>query len=285
MPSHAFADSPLASELKVTTWNLEWFTNKAPHHALLGENVKPKSETAITHLMATRKKLLSQIFAFQEADDTPLLARLFPPSEYQIFLSQELQPIAQHVGIAVTKTLPVIHHADLPLALIRQDIPHSLRNGVDISVKFHEIWIRILAVHLKSGCWDAPYPSPAHSCPLLRQQVSILSQWVQDRLTQHQPFILLGDFNRRLTVHDEFFTQLDPTHTLLLLTANQASPCQGGQYFIDHIILASAETIQPIPHSFKVGLYSNEGEPPAFSPPSDHCPVSVSIKLAVPSPS
>jgi hypothetical protein len=59
--------------------------------------------------------------------------------------------------------------------------------------------IRLLSVHLKSGCFQEALNSVSNKvCAKLRTQVPVLEQWVDARATEGVAYAILGDFNRRL---------------------------------------------------------------------------------------
>ncbi|EHH69184.1 endonuclease/exonuclease/phosphatase family protein [Gluconobacter morbifer] len=61
---------------------------------------------------------------------------------------------------------------------------------------------------------------------------------------------------------------------VLLTTADKASPCWGGEYFIDHILLGNAVRTWLRPDSLRVMTYRQDTDPAGLS---DHCPVSVHL--------
>jgi len=74
--------------------------------------------------------------------------------------------------------------------------------------------IRILNVHLKSGCFDSyltnmwwlnqadwsPNGMRDHACTTLARQLPELRAWVLEAKPGDLPFVIIGDFNRRLDV-------------------------------------------------------------------------------------
>lgn len=268
--------------LKITTWNLEWFTDKNTGDRLLPLGVEAKSPAAVHALIHILHHIHSEIIAFQEADNTPLLTQLFPSDIYALYISAEPYALVQHTGLAISKNIQTLRHDDLDLQPGPPDeTHHPVRNGADVTIFWHDKPIRILAVHLKSGCWDAPLTLKTHSCPILRFQLEKLHNWIKQRHIAQEDFIILGDFNRRLVLSDESFQQLARSGPLILATAGKASPCENGRYFIDHILLSSSLAPFYNPNALRVALYpskdlSEGGKTPP--PPSDHCPVSLTLE-------
>lgn len=78
-----------------------------------------------------------------------------------------------------------------------------------------------------------------------------------------------------MTQHDPFFQLLGKVSTIKLATAGFASPCAGGSYFIDHVLLGGAALGWLQPNSLRTMLYA----PDEHAVVSDHCPVSVRMQI------
>jgi len=61
-------------------------------------------------------------------------------------------------------------------------------------------------------------------------------------------------------------------------TVGLASPCWGGNYFIDHIVLGDQARQWLHPDSLRVMTY-REHDPTLQSRLSDHCPVSIGLDM------
>jgi len=174
----------------------------------------------------------------------------------------------QAAGFAVRNSLPVERHPDL-VAL--QDGDPNLRSGVDITVTPpHGAPIRLLSVHLKSGCAGG---TAGASCETLNRQVNVLEHWVEARATESAPFAILGDFNRRLALPDDpLWAILDgpPGPTDLSLAAGSERPKCDPRYtsFIDHIVVDPRLASEA--HNFQEFTYPGERL-------SDHCAISLSV--------
>src|SRR5690606_23599696 len=60
--------------------------------------------------------------------------------------------------------------------------------------------LRILGVHLKSGCSEGPITNPSsdEDCPALALQLPYLKAWIVEAAAKPESFAVIGDFNRRL---------------------------------------------------------------------------------------
>ena len=216
---------------------------------------------------------------------------MFPPDQYDILMSA--RPLSerhgycdrernegptirsQDVGFAVRKGIAFARNPDLSdLGLGNPD----LRWGVDITLKGPQP-LRLLAVHLKSGCsTGADNPS----CEVLFDQVPVLQEWSAARREEGVAFLILGDWNRRLSLpKDPVWKQLNeqlPVDAQLVDAAGGRGATCIERYpdYIDHIILDPRAATRLVKDSFEEFSYGVDED--AY--PSDHCPISV--KLAIP---
>ena len=78
--------------------------------------------------------------------------------------------------------------------------------------------------------------------------------------------------------HDQFWPALQQAAPLTRATEAHASPCWGGESFIDHIILGDTARDWLEPDTLRVLTYRETGEE-WKERLSDHCPVSVRLHL------
>nr|WP_182948779.1 endonuclease/exonuclease/phosphatase family protein [Gluconacetobacter takamatsuzukensis] len=266
-----------ARTIKVSTWNLDWLTARAAGDPALPPGLHLRSEDGLHQLATYATRLGADIVGFQEVDSPALAARLFPPARYQIVMSDD--HVVQRVGLAVATGLTVTRHPDLSeLDVYAPDAPHQLRVGLDVTIDDGTASLRILIVHLKAGCRNAALADRRPACRTLARQLTVLDDWIAQRQDEGVAFLVMGDFNRNLTPADPFFRQLETDGPLTLTTAGRASPCWGGTYFIDHILLGNQARTWLRPDSLRVLTYDTQD--PALAPDlSDHCPVSVGLEI------
>lgn len=215
----------------------------------------------------------------QEVDTPAAAALIFPKPEYRVILTDDAIP--QHVGIAVRRGIDVQINPELKaLDVAPPGALHHLRGGLDVTLHDHTGGpdLRILVIHLKSGCWDRPLKERGYSCPILREQFAILDDWVLQRQDEGVAFAVMGDFNRRLTAADPLMQELEADAPMTLTTSGRANPCWGGNYFIDHILLGNDARQWLRADSLRVMLFHPAADEEKARL-SDHCPVSVRLNL------
>jgi endonuclease/exonuclease/phosphatase family metal-dependent hydrolase len=259
-----------AGELKLATWNLEWLTTNSLD---LPTDAHPKRPEDIDLLRRYAGELNADVIAIEEVDGPAIAARVFQPDKYSVHMSHDR--VVQRVGIVVRRGIPYSVNPDL--AGLDVDPEHQLRSGVDITLQ--QPPLRILAVHLKTGCFDQRLNNHTHrSCAELREQVPPLLDWIAARRREGVAFAILGDFNRHMDGRDQLWSALRRVAPLTRATEGHSSPCWGGEAFIDHIILGGAARDWFEPDTLRVLSYRETG-PEWKERLSDHCPVSVRLRL------
>lgn len=268
------------ASLKVATWNLEHLAERD------GEGCRPRTEADYAELRRHVEALDADVIAFQEVQSRLAAERVFDPAIYDVVIASRpageraskcrgrpgLRIQHQAVGFAIRKTTPCLRHQDLSaLGLGDPD----LRWGVDVTVG-RERPLRLLALHLKSGCNSGRTPTDP-DCPVLFAQLPVLEVWIDDRAREGETFAVLGHWNRRLAGGgDAFFADLDdgdPPGADLTLTSGEKAAACGIRFpeFIDFIVVGEAAAARLEPGSFTEHVYDG----PEEAHPSDHCPVSV----------
>lgn len=268
-----------AATLKIATWNLEWLTLRPAGDPALPRDVVPRVPADFTRLRAYASSLDADVIAFQEVDGPAAAAQVFPPDRYTLAITND--PVVQRVGLAIRRGIAFTRNPDdTALDVYGPEARFPLRSGADVTLHLpggHDL--RLLAVHLKTGCWDRPLAARARACQVLAEQVPLLTDWVTAQQRQGAAFIVLGDFNRVMNGNDNMITTLRAAGPLLRATEGFADPCWGGSDFIDHILLGGPAIRWVVPDSLRVLVYT-ETDDAAREHISDHCPVSV--RLSVP---
>jgi endonuclease/exonuclease/phosphatase family metal-dependent hydrolase len=240
-------------------------------------NVKRK-QADYDKLKEYAAKLDADVIALQEIDDKPAAARVFDGLQYELHF--EKRNNLQRTGFAVRKGLKFRKNHDFTALALGG----SVRRGADITLEIGGAKLRLLSVHLKSGCFQASLDTPGNDCPKLKQQLPLLEQWIDARANEDTPFLVLGDFNRRFIDGDTFFPELDdsnpPNADLNDAGAGMSSKCEGGKFpvYIDHIVLDKRAAARMAPGSFNQLIYDPADE--STFRLSDHCPIF--IRLAIP---
>jgi endonuclease/exonuclease/phosphatase family metal-dependent hydrolase len=266
-----------SQRLKVATWNLEWLYRTS------GAGTVQRSDADYARLARYAEQLDADVIAVQEVDGEEALRRVFDDNIYDYHVTS--QRGVQRTGFAYRSSLVVTRHADYA----ELDVG-SVRTGADLSVSMNGRSVRLLSVHLKSGCFDQPLTTPSNDCTKLEAQLPVLEAWIDTRAAAGEPSIVLGDFNRRMQTGEAFYAELDdadpPNADLTLVTDGRPSRCWGGEYaqFIDHIVLSRDASPWLVPRSF-VQLDYAPSDTPFKGTLSDHCPLSVVLTPGAANPS
>ena len=224
----------------------------------------------------------ADVVALQEVDGPQAAAAVFPGYQNVCFVKRA-HP--QKTGFAVRAGIPFRCNGDL----VALDDDGAARAGADIT-----LWpdtphaIRLLSVHLKSGCFELPLTDRTNPvCERLQAQAPILARWVAERQDAGEAFAILGDFNRRLEIDAALEAGPDAAPVGLWATMTKAGPlarvtdsqtyrpCRAGERYtswIDNIVLGGklAETRRNLVH---IGM----SDAPKAAVLSDHWVIGVDL--------
>ncbi len=265
-----------AADLKVATWNMEWLTSRSAGDPILPSDVLPKTAGDRAVLRGYASALNADIVALQEVDGPGVAATVFTPDRYTLYFTHD--DVVQRVGVAVRNGIHVQQNPDLTGLDVIPDAKFHLRSGADLTLQLPSGPIRLLAIHLKTGCQrDRLDSSRRPQCETLRSQIPVLQGWIAQRRREGVPFIILGDFNRWMDASDGMLAALEDTAPLTRATEGHDSPCWGGEHFIDHILAGGPARAWVDMQSLRVLVYHEDiGQREHLS---DHCPVSVRFHL------
>jgi endonuclease/exonuclease/phosphatase family metal-dependent hydrolase len=296
------------STLKIATWNLEWLISP-PAFKQLKDNCAPqgtptrgdtrrlpcdvasrfeRSSRDFSVLARYARELDADVIALQEVDGPSAARLVFPDYEFCFTTRRHVQ----NTGFAVRRGVPFRCMPDA----VELSLRDSLRRGAELVVFPGEPReVRLLAVHLKSGCSSKPLTSGDRPCRDLARQVPHLETWIDTQAKARRRFAVLGDFNRDLLSEesrrqtlrtvDSMWAEVDDAHPPEADLHNAASgeafrncvPGQNYRGYIDYIVLSKTLAGEAVPHSFARVTYSAADARHAKL--SDHCPVFIRLSI------
>lgn len=284
---HAMEVQSHNAQLSVATWNVEHLAYP------IDQGCKPRTETQINAMRDYVERVNADIFALQEVASQDAVRLLFPADEWQVFMSPRpdsepyicrgsgRESTQQKTAFAVKKSIVV--NAFSPVSQLGLSSP-GLRYGLEINVETTLGAISLLNVHMKSGCFVDNYRrSDSKACQAFAQQAPILDQWIEQKERKNEAYMVLGDFNHRLTapynhLTQALFTLSDGSAATLLNTTRNMIGCH--PYYpapIDMIFVGE----MPLSRDKVMSLASIAHDFDNMKPQemlSDHCAVSLSIK-------
>ncbi len=272
----------VAGDLHIADWNLEHLDDTD------GEGCVGRNGADYSALAKRIEELDADIVAFQEVENEAAARRVFPASNWNIEMSgrppmkrsracwgkREARLGHLATGFAIRKGIRYRRNADLKTSGGGDAFQ---RWGADIAAVTGGEELRLLSVHLKTGCWGRKQDRGNKSrkaCAMLRGQIEALKAWVDARRTEGAAFVILGDFNRRLALPGDWAWRLlsPPSAPLLLLTEDVPFRCDPRfPAFIDHIVAGGGAEAMPVEGSFR--------EWPRRGPHPDHCAVSAVFRV------
>lgn len=273
-PEKGSPDKHPSGRLRIATWNI------ATLHSQNGQSIFADSARRqpvdYERIRCYMRLLDADIIAVQEIDGLAALSRVVDTDVYNLHMSS--RNANQNTGFAFKKGLAVTPQPDF----VDLDVG-SVRHGTRIDVNHNGRTLRLMSVHLKSGCFSNTSSSASAACTKLQAQVPILETWIDDAAEHDDGFIILGDFNRRLAqAGDLVWTELDdgqPANAdLLAVTENMPISCRDNEFteFIDHIVLDKRASRWFDDSSFRHVTFRQQDKE-NWDLISDHCPVVVEL--------
>jgi endonuclease/exonuclease/phosphatase family metal-dependent hydrolase len=316
LPSGGAPDGSDDGDLRIASWNIAWLMTPATYDALWarcdpagqprsheralpcapGREPPPRREAADHNALARiAESLDADVVALQEVDGPDAARLVFRRGWSLDCFSRRAHP--QKVGFAIRAGIPYRCNAELA----ELDIDGASRPGADVT-----LWpgtpraVRILGVHLKSGCPDGPLSRTdgrpvREPCERLSRQVPMLARWAQAREREGMAYAIAGDFNRRLQQDARFDAGPDPQRPrnvvaginaalprqspMLLASAGEAYVrCHGGDRYrdwVDHVLLGTRLAARARSRDFEGHRYDDRQARERQL--SDHCPISVEL--------
>ena len=239
-----------ASDLRIAAWNLEHLNDEH------GEGCIERLEEDFDAIARQIEALGADVVAFQEVENEAAAHRVFDPVKWNVVMSarpdtgegptcyDRPEGRLQHQGTGIAIRRSVAYRRGTDVSSLSGGNPY-LRWGTHVIVGRGERTLHVLSVHLKSGCWGARQDAQGReACTVLRAQMGALRNWIDERQRNGDRFAIVGDFNRRLAIPDDWAWHLlsPESSPLELPTAGISSHCDA-RYpnFIDHIVLGGAE--------------------------------------------
>jgi|TARA_B100000315_G_scaffold236302_1_gene251975 exonuclease III len=276
--------SPPVSAQTLATWNMSWLnsTNNSGN--------APRKDSDYEALQKYAKRLNADVIAVQEIADEKALERVFgKKGDKFVFHLSEKSPSIQQTGFVIRKGIAFKRLDDFS----QLDVTGRLRHGTVIQLPVSGQNVVIMSVHLKSGCFSGKEdrkPTKFETCVKMYRQVVVLEKWIDRMAKGDQPYIILGDFNRRLALTgDLVWPVIDdgkPTNADLENVTRGRKPSCWPDFidYIDHIIVDPRAKNLVDFSSFKEISYEAVDKrkvkkgPRTTYYPSDHCPISVKLK-------
>lgn len=282
------ANEKMPSTLVISTWNIEHLAENK------GSGCKARSEDDYQNLRNYAKSTTADIIALQEVGSKQAAERIFAPSEWQIVMSDrndsptykcrgsEQRSTQQKTAYAIKNHVNIDNVTHLPM-LSKPRV--GLRNGLQVSVSYNGNKVNLINVHLKSGCFVDDYRNDnKQSCQIFSQQATALKQYLMTQDLATQNWVVLGDFNHRLTENNNYFR-----HEIITPQGNPPSSQQSKQKLInttdgykschpkypspiDHILISNPLKAAYVDKSISFHRFENMQPGKMLS---DHCALSI----------
>ncbi|MEM7253255.1 MAG: endonuclease/exonuclease/phosphatase family protein [Pseudomonadota bacterium] len=286
-----------ADTIRIATWNLNNLHFKT--HQALRNGAPARSTHDYKTLGYYAARLKADVIALQEANGPRAAKRVFPPNAFDLYFSgRHLEDTKQgrksdriYTGFAVRRgVFESVDKGDYQALSVKHDNRYRTRWGVSLTLRRDGRALHLLNVHLKSGCFTGALKRPRDAnCATLARQLRPLETWIDERAANGDAFVVLGDFNRALDVHqdrDHFWQALNDGEpaalSLYRYPFRKASACwQGTERHhrnpIDFFVVDGSTFKRVVRNSFQQWRYQPGDRDITRGTPSDHCPASIDI--------
>lgn len=309
-----FSHAALAETLTFATWNLAWQRSAPLSQRQFDECIKIKatdrerleethpyrweckSPAQIADLKAVAEKLNADVIAVQEVESPEALQQIWPKDQYDFYVNMQ-SPWIQRTGFVVRRSsgLEIGTLGDVPS--LGEAFKRHARHGAELSVTISGMTLKLLSVHLKSGCFDQALnsgyaterdkTSGVITCDVLGRQAPALEAWLDNAIRSGASAMIVGDFNRRfdaavehetapeVSLYAELSDGEPPAARLFRPTEGYAAlpECRAGgsKWLIDHALMTRELKTRYVAGSLSTFPVPMKG--------SDHCPVVFRMKF------
>lgn len=210
MPAHAETDVRLAA------WNI------ANLHHEEGVEVRPRIGTKRTEsdfaMLARYARVLSaDVIALQEVASPEAVHRVFPATRYRLWMSSRYEEdLADgiddgiYTAIAVRRNAQIDVRRQMDIRDLQIDYDDesgdasTTRRGTAVELEVGDQTLWIASVHLKSSCATTRRANRSSKldCQIFWRQSRPLRDWIEQRHSAGEAFVIAGDFNRRFRAFD-----------------------------------------------------------------------------------
>ena len=318
--AHGISTGQAHAQMRVATWNIQTLTTGKP----VFTDQYTRTAADLAALRAHRETIEADVFALQEIASPAAAAQVFPVDQWTICISGQFfesypqfgepaqakcyaeaplpdtppeAPFAKQFTAFAIKKTRAASFAVSDLAALgvmhrdpKDDIERAVRWGLVVTLSWEDKPLTLLNVHLKSGCrsdhsWRMKRDSPQFpNCQTLGEQVRPLADFVRKT---PRPFVVLGDFNRRMGPNDMLLMRMTGAHSpknpnddvaLELRSATDQSVCSIAPRVpqVDHFLLSKGiKGNQLSLHSPSSAATLFGGAPKQAL--GDHCAISLKI--------
>ena len=269
--------------LVVATWNVEHLASPVT------AGCRPRTEEEITALKAYADSLDADIVGLQEVGSAAAAHLLFPADEWQVVMSgrPDNEPFECRQNGAPSTQQKVAYAVRKGIKILETDYrdefgldSRGLRYGLEITVDSELGKLSLLNLHMKSGCFVDNYSrSDSEACEIFKKQTPLLDAWIEEHEKSGEPYVVLGDFNHRLSATYNHLTRELSSNsdgsdsTMEILTKDMLGCHPWYPAPIDHVIVGNLKG-KDMKKSVTNHHYDNM-EPDAML--ADHCAISATI--------
>lgn len=308
------ANTTFSQTITFATWNLAWQRSSPLNQTQFDyckslsdderkklDELHPyrwecKSPNQVNDMRVVAENLNADVIAVQEVESSEALQQIWPKDKYDFYVNMK-SPWIQRTGFVIRRSSNLTIGKIGDVYQLGTAFKDHVRHGAELPITINGITIKLLSVHLKSGCFEealnSGYAIPRDkangvvTCDVLKNQVTALEKWLDGSIKSNFSAIIIGDFNRRFDSpveqkkdpHQSVYAELsdgEPLGAQLFrptLSFEALPECRGGKskWLIDHALITSGLMKNYVKGSFQQLSVPMKG--------SDHCPISFRMEF------
>ncbi len=245
-------------------WNIANLHHEIDEHLPGRPNAPARSQDDFDRIARIIEDLNPDIVALQEVNGPAAVRRVMREGDWEVVVADRFEEdLAEgrdtdhiHTAVAVRKNSPAFFIAgdtvaEIGVPQLQNGETRPTRRGTQVLVELpNGEPLQLMSVNLKSACHNGSLEPPrTDACRTLAKQREPLEAWIDELREEGTPFIIAGDWNRRIDLHgpgDHIWEELDDGEPfpldLIRFPEGIASPCLKGRpdHFpdpIDFIVL------------------------------------------------
>ncbi|MBL0848747.1 MAG: endonuclease/exonuclease/phosphatase family protein [Candidatus Liberibacter ctenarytainae] len=271
-----------AQKLRIASWNINTLSAISGQSLMKNSIIRQDSDYSLLQQYA--RELNPHIVALQEMGSYDAVKRIFPEDIWDIVFSGDNGTGNNiHTAIVIRKnTIKILKQSHISMMNRSLNSSRGDRKAIEILFEYNGEKFFLLNIHLKSFCFvDSLQEKHNFACETLNMQTNWLKEWIDQKKNSNIPFIIAGDFNRKINHlgnQDDVWKKITQNTPLIRFPSYKKARCRLKKNIknptsIDFFVMDQLAYNHFVQGSFSEFLYRKEDIQERGYRLSDHCPI------------